>query len=201
MSKQHPFLLASLVTSLLAPIHLQAQVTDPLGDAARTQRDQQRNTENDAKRRAQKEQVKRQLDARTDALTQSLYQAARQAGIQMAEVKPLVEILNRVRRNAGMGDLSVGRELDGPYLVMMGDYVSSSPTFAIQGATMFGLSGNVRDKQFESTGTFSPTCQYEVSLHPESRMYPCQAYLDGKIDHIVLSDMKVFLAKVLRERR
>lgn len=171
-----------------------------MAEAARAQRNILSVKEKEAQLEAHVKDVTRRLDARTAAFTKVLYESAKAAGIKMAPVKDELAGINMGRRTSGVWELVIAQEIDGPYLVVVGDFMDRRMRFAVDGVGLYGLDGKLRDDQFEKTGVFSPSCRYEVSWTRSSRTYPCQDYLSGKIDQRVYDDMAALLGQSLVQR-
>jgi len=178
-----------------------AQGGNPLSDAARSQRNILDSIAQDNRRRATVEETQRRLSARDSVITQEVFRAAVEAGIKMVPVKQELDRINVGRRMSGVWDLNIVREIDGPYLVLVGSFTDLEPQFAVQGAGLYGVRGSLRDREFERTGVFDPACRYQVSLGNASREYPCEDYLSGSIHSQVVSDMKAMLADSLTSQR
>lgn len=178
-----------------------AQGGNPLSDAARSQRNILDSIAQDNRRRATVEETQRRLSARDSVITQEVFRAAVEAGIKMVPVKQELDSINAGRRMSGVWELNIVREIDGPYLVLVGNFTDLEPRFAVQGAGLYGVRGSLRDREFERTGVFAPACRYEVSLGNASREYPCEDYLSGSIHSQVVNDMKTMLANSLASQR
>lgn len=185
----------------LQPPMLLAQAANPLSDAVRAQRGLLDTRAQEEQVRLRVAEVKRRLAERNAAVTREVYFAAKAAGIRMIPVADDLRLVNITRRNAGMSELVATQQIDGPYLVMVGHPFDPTPQFVVQGATRYGVSGFVRDDEFERTGIPSPTCAYEVWMADTQRKYPCEAYLSGKLHAAVVEDMKVALAASLTARQ
>jgi hypothetical protein len=187
--------------SLVGPALSDAATTDPLAAAVQAQRDTIDASARKARLEAHVRNVEQHLADRTGAVTAALYFAAKDAGVKLMSVEPALRSVNFGRRNSGVWELRIAREIDGPELVVVSDLgQSDETTFAVQDGhdgVLYSLSGYIRDKQFESTGNFAPSCKYEIYLYTLSKEYPCQDFLDGKLDAKVLSDMKTLFAKNL----
>lgn len=180
---------------------LVAQGSTPLSSAARSQQNLLDSIAQDNRRRAIVEETQRRLSARDSVITREVFRAAVEAGIKMVPVKQELDRINVGRRMSGVWDLNIVREIDGPYLVLVGNFTDLEPQFAVQGAGLYGVRGSLRDREFERTGVFDPACRYQVSLGNASREYPCEDYLSGSIHSQVVSDVKAMLADSLTSQR
>jgi hypothetical protein len=143
--------------------------------------------------------ISNQMEERTFALFYKTYSEAKNAGINLADTKQDINEMNRNRRNVGVWEFYVAKDYDnGRFVIITDGFTGKKAAFDVAGTGLFLASGRISDPSFDHTGTFSASCEYELSVANSTKAYNCGQFLVGQLDAQIAQDMRGTLVGIIK---
>lgn len=142
--------------------------------------------------------VTEQLEQKKEKQFLEFYGEVRKSGLKLVSPKAWIDEVNFRRQKSGnCCQISVKNTRDGGVFV----WTDSGGMFFVEGFGVVSSMGTLYDYDFESTGKFSKSCKYQVSIGEDVRQYSCEEYAAGRVDKTVVSDMKDMLVKQMSTKK
>lgn len=145
------------------------------------------------------ETTKKVFAKKRDKQFYNFFKEVKNSGLKLIDPQIWIDKMNTQRKRSGSCcQIYVAEKLDGGLFVNFEDQTA----FSIDGYGLISSVGIIHDGEFEKSGKISGNCKYEVNIsYNNSREYSCIDYVNGRLDSVVVTDMKEMLIKAMQDYR